>query len=156
LHDAVAAALHVAERPIRRAKGGSVSAADTRVSEGVDFHHGLLKSSGSGRTDTLPLNVPNGSYVLPADIVSGLGQGNTMAGGKILDRIFADMGAPAVHDGSKVPIIAAGGEYLIHPDVVRHIGGGDLKKGHEFLDKYVKDVRTRTHKTLKTLPGPAK
>jgi hypothetical protein len=59
--------------------------------EGFDFAHGLLKSSGHGRTDTLPINVPSGSYVLPADVVSGLGQGNTIAGAKVLDRVFEGM-----------------------------------------------------------------
>jgi len=175
MSDAIAKALRIAQKPICRADGGPASAADTRVSDGVYFGHGLLKSSGSGRTDTLPINVPSGAYVLPADIVSGLGQGNTFAGGKILDRIFADMhheaqaqgvagqqtaehkgGRAQSKTGANVPIIAAGGEYIIHPDVVRHIGGGDMKAGHEWLDGFVKNVRTRTHKTLAKLPGPAR
>lgn len=41
-----------------------------------------------GRTDHIPMNVLEGSYVLPADIVSGLGEGNTLAGSKILDNMF--------------------------------------------------------------------
>src|ERR1700677_5287266 len=43
-------------------------------------HTGPIHSMVAGRTDHLPMHVPSGSYVLPADIVSGAGEGNTMAG----------------------------------------------------------------------------
>lgn len=49
---------------------------------------GMLNSSVPGRTDKLPMKVRAGSYVLPADIPSALGQGNTMAGGEILKKMF--------------------------------------------------------------------
>lgn len=49
---------------------------------------GVLKSTVPGRTDKLPISVPSGSYVIPADIVSGLGQGNTDAGSSILNSMF--------------------------------------------------------------------
>lgn len=108
--DSVAHALHLAEKPRFRASGGSATAAEARNIEGFDFQHGLIKSAGSGRTDTLPLNVPSGSYVLPADIVSGLGQGNTIAGAKILDRVFAGMPYHAEGGayGSRMPDGAGG------------------------------------------------
>lgn len=49
---------------------------------------GLLNSMGAGRTDIHPINVPAGSYIMPADVVSGLGEGNTMAGAGIVDRMM--------------------------------------------------------------------
>jgi hypothetical protein len=49
---------------------------------------GMIKSAVPGRTDKLPMSVPPGSYILPADIPSALGQGNTMAGEKILGTMF--------------------------------------------------------------------
>ena len=49
---------------------------------------GMIKSSIPGRTDKIPMSVPPGSYILPADIPSALGQGNTMAGEKILGNMF--------------------------------------------------------------------
>lgn len=49
---------------------------------------GLLKSMVPGRTDKLAINVANGSYVIPADIVAGHGQGNTLAGAAALDKLF--------------------------------------------------------------------
>jgi hypothetical protein len=52
---------------------------------------GAINSIHGGRTDTLPISVPAGSYVLPADIVSGLpgAEGNTLAGHTMLDKLFA-------------------------------------------------------------------
>jgi hypothetical protein len=38
--------------------------------------------------DKIPMNLPSGSFVIPADIPSALGQGNTMAGEKILGAMF--------------------------------------------------------------------
>src|ERR1700722_9626996 len=52
------------------------------------LHTGPLHSTVAGRTDHLPSNVPNGAYVLPADIVSAMGEGNTMAGFKVAKRMF--------------------------------------------------------------------
>lgn len=56
---------------LTRATGGQVS---TKV------HTGPIHSAVAGRTDHLPMNVPSGSYVIPADIISAMGEGNTMAG----------------------------------------------------------------------------
>jgi len=41
---------------------------------------GLVHTAGAGRTDNVPLSVAAGSHVIPADVMSGLGQGNTLAG----------------------------------------------------------------------------
>lgn len=49
---------------------------------------GLIKSTVPGRTDRIPMKVQGGSYVLPADVVSGLGQNNTMAGAETLTKMF--------------------------------------------------------------------
>lgn len=57
-------------------------------SEGAFHHSGLVHSSVAGRTDRLPVSVPAGAYVIPADVVSGLGEGNTLAGAKVLDRMM--------------------------------------------------------------------
>ena len=52
------------------------------------IHVGPIHSAVDGRTDHLPVHVPDGSYVLPADIVSGLGEGNTLAGFKHLNVMY--------------------------------------------------------------------
>jgi hypothetical protein len=49
---------------------------------------GLLTSDIGGRTDHIPANPIVGSYVIPADVVSGLGEGNTLAGARVLDAMM--------------------------------------------------------------------
>lgn len=123
------------------------------------MHVGPIHSPVAGRTDHLPMTVPSGSYVIPADIVSALGEGNTMAGFKIIQQMFKGMpGEQAFASGgaasAPVEIIAAGGEYVIDPMTVNHLGGGDLEIGHSELDKFVKAMRAKTISTLKKLPPP--
>jgi hypothetical protein len=150
---------------------------------GTPCHSGIINMAVGGRTDHIPMNVMEGSYVLPADIVSGLGEGNTMAGSKILDQMmktgpagvalpkfrasprFPEPPKPMAARGGMmsqpapsrpVPIIAAGGEYVVPPDAVRDLGKGDLSAGHDYLDNFVKYVRGHLVKTLSKLPGPKK
>jgi hypothetical protein len=52
-------------------------------------HSGPIMSGVAGRTDHIPLNVAAGSYVLPADHVSHLGQNNTAAGFTRLNNMFS-------------------------------------------------------------------
>lgn len=118
---------------------------------------GPLKAPVAGRTDHLPIHVPSGSYVVPADIVSAIGEGNTETGFAILDhmiKIRSNGAEPKT--GSPVPIVAAGGEYVIPPIAVMNFGGGDMDSGHKALDEWVKSERVKTIKTLKKLPGPKK
>jgi hypothetical protein len=143
------------------------------------LHTGPIHSPVAGRTDHLPMHVPSGSYVIPADIISAMGEGNTMAGFKHMRRMFSGNpyggaagapygGAPGMPYGeplphkaeggevASVPIVAAGGEYVLSPDEVRMAGEGDLEIGHKVLDEFVKRYRAETIKTLKNLPGPKK
>lgn len=54
-----------------------------------NFHvGGLFNGATPGRADKVPVSVPAKSYVIPADVVSGVGQGNTAAGAKVLDNMF--------------------------------------------------------------------
>ncbi len=70
---AIAAALRTA-----RAHGGMVKT-----------HSGPIHSAVAGRTDHLPMHVASGSYVIPADIISAMGEGNSMAGFKVAKDIFS-------------------------------------------------------------------
>lgn len=96
---AVAAALRTA-----RAHGGKV-------------HKGAIHSSVAGRTDHLPMHVASGSYVIPADIISAMGEGNSMAGFKIAKDIFSvknitkgmPYGAKGLPYGVSAPHKAGGG-----------------------------------------------
>jgi hypothetical protein len=113
---------------------------------------GPIHSDVAGRTDHLPISVPSGAYVIPADIVSALGEGNTMAGFRDLNDMF---GVQRLNgDEQAIEVIVAGGEYIIDPNTVMAIGGGDMDRGHSELDKFVTMKRAETVKTLKSLPGP--
>jgi len=134
-------------------------AAQASAANEADDVSGLLSSAVAGRTDDHMISVRDGSYVIPADIVSSFGEGNTQAGALELDGIFADepeafaAGGPAP---KLVDIAAAGGEYVIPPAAVRRIGGGDLQAGHAILDAMVRMQREKLVDTLKKLPGPKK
>jgi hypothetical protein len=142
-------------------------------------HEGPIHSPVAGRTDHLPMNVASGSYVIPADIISAMGEGNTMAGFKVARKMFSSQpymvnekqpydsaeqpysegkpyGARAAGGAAPVEIVAAGGEYVISPKDVLKLGGGDMDHGHASLDEFVKSYRQKTIHTLKKLPGPKK
>ncbi len=121
--------------------------------DGGPVHVGPIHSAVGGRTDHLAMKVPEGSYVIPADIVSALGQGNTLNGQQVLQRVFPEGGKPKK---GNVPIMAAGGEHVIHPDAVKRLGRGDINQGHALLDRWVVDQRKKNVNTLKTLPGPSR
>lgn len=71
----------------------------TSMPGGNRVHAGPIHSAVAGRTDHLPMHVASGSYVIPADIISAMGEGNTSAGFKQMKRIFD--GAP--YSGAKGP-----------------------------------------------------
>jgi hypothetical protein len=176
---AVAAALSTARRYGRASGGASTFSNMALKGSSIGLvKEGMIRSTVPGRTDKLPMKVKAGSYILPADIPSALGQGNTMAGGEVLKNMFssgpyglapmkggrgrirpglkANGGEVAEEDDDHVPIIAAGGEYIIHPTVVQAVGYGGMKEGHDALDRFVVHTRKKYIETLKKLPGPKK
>ena len=170
--------IHTALTAARHARSVAPAVRTPRV---IKSHVGAIHSPVAGRTDHLPMHVPSGSYVIPADIVSGMGEGNTNAGFKVAQSIFTapnrtggtpygeaglPYGAVAPHkadggevDGADMPpvgIVAAGGEYVIPPEDVTHIGSGNLSDGHKILDEFVTQYRNKLVDTLSKLPGPKK
>lgn len=141
---------------------------------------GTLLSAVPGRTDHHATHVPSGSYVIPADIVSGRGQGNTIAGAKALEKLFkmgpygtkpmpikAGAGAPrrpqmraeggpTESEAQPVRVNLAGGEIVVPPENLLEAVHPDLKTAHEIMDKWVLNERKKLRKTLAKLPGPAK
>lgn len=172
-------ALAIAYSVQRKAKaaGGGVGAPPFYArSEAKNMEHsGMIHSPIAGRTDRLPMGVKPGSFVVPADVVSGVGQGNSMSGANALSQLFK-MGPGGLHlsrvgggsspkhyaDGgaaegdTPVDIVAAGGEFVVPPEAVAEIGGGDMTHGHEILDQMVLHIRKKTIKTLRKLPKPKK
>jgi hypothetical protein len=129
---------------------------------------GPLVSSVPGRTDHIPVHVAPNSYVIPADVVSAIGEGNSLAGHRTLGAMFnqGPRGMPIRHgrfakggnvgSGEPVPILASGGEHILGPDQVTQIGHGDVHLGHRILDAMVLHLRKKNIKTLKNLKPPHK
>lgn len=164
--------------------GSSLVRTAERDALGDQFHPGGLIDSGvPGRTDRLPLAVAADSHVIPADVVSGMGQGNTLAGANILNMALrmGPYGTPlgqhasghtiprpppamgstyqqprAAGGETHTPILAAGGEFIVPKWKVAELGNGDLRKGHAALDKMIANVRTHTIKFLRNAPAPKK
>jgi len=149
-NQAIAAALSTARKS--RAEGGEMQSDLPDAPDKEKIHVGPIHSTVAGRTDHLPINVPSGAYVIPADIISGMGEGNTMNGFKNANRMWGKQ--RLYGDEIATPIVAAGGEYVISPRSVEGVGGGDVDAGHSELDKFVKQFRAELIKTLKELPGP--
>jgi hypothetical protein len=78
---------------------------------GGKVHSGAISSAVPGRTDHLPMHVPSGAYVLPADIVSALGEGNTAAGFKIVKSLFTSPFYSAKKPGAGAPYGQTGEPY---------------------------------------------
>jgi hypothetical protein len=95
------------QQPPQYASGGTVASPIPATPNLVKG--GLLHSSVPGRTDDLNISVPSGAYVIPADIVAGEGQGNTIAGSKKLHSMFAGpMGLPTLKKKARSRKIGAG------------------------------------------------
>lgn len=132
------------------------------------FHHlqdgGFINSAVPGRTDKHYVTVDSGSYVLPADHVSALGENNSVAGANVVKKMFAPgtkfgprLKIPGFAGGGgveSVPIVVAGGEMIIPPNIVRRIGSGNIEKGHATLDRWVLQTRKKHVEKLKALKPP--
>jgi hypothetical protein len=132
---ALAIALKKAGVKPKRAVGGRVA------------HAGALKGSTPGRADALSVSVPDGAYIIPADVVSALGDGNTASGFEHLARMFPEQRASG---GATVPCKLSDGEFMVFPKDVAKNGGADA------FDKWVVGVRKADIKRRSNLPEPVK
>lgn len=162
----------------RPMKAGGV--AEPGTSKSVKMTTGPLVSTVPGRTDLHFTHVPSGAYVIPADVVSGRGQGNTLAGIEALHKFFdmdsATSGSPSVaaqrhfakggtadeHVGKPVPVKLAGGEIVVPPEKLHktmervYRKKMTLEEAHSKMDGWVVAERKKLRKTLAKLPGPVK
>lgn len=86
-------------------------------------HAGPILSAVGGRTDHHALAVKSGSYILPADHVSSLGQGNTNNGMAVLNHMFKS----APYGGSPMKITHGAG--APKPAKLKLASGGSSDKG---------------------------
>lgn len=162
-------------------RGGALGSGDKLATKHVSNHitRGPILSDVPGRTDAHATHVPSGSYVIPADIVSGRGEGNTLAGAKALQQMFkmtsdvktsnsTAFRAPKLevrsgggkggdtNTGKPVRVNLAGGEIVVPPENLMRVVHRDLKHAHALMDAWILEERKKLRKTLAKLPGPAR
>lgn len=127
---------------------------------------GLVHSATPGRADLVSSRLRRGAYVLPADVVSSLGQGNTLAGAKLLASSLPEAAEMAsrgavdradggmIEDPDEIEVRLSGGEYLVAPEQVLAIGGGSVEEGAKALDALVHAVRGEAVETMSRMPPP--
>ena len=151
---AVAIALDI-QRRNRRARGGALG--DTHR---PGIAEGFLDGDTAGRADRLRTVAPAGAYVIPADIVSALGEGNSAAGARVIQDMIARRSMMRAAGGDvpqgASPVLLSDGEFVVKPDEVTGFGRGDHKKGVQWFDRWVVDQRRKHIRKLRKLPGPVK
>lgn len=166
----------------KRADGGATAlnlAYALKRAEGGEVFEGPIVSAVPGRTDKHEMDVGSGSYVIPSESISHLGENNTLAGlAKIRELgphglrklVHKAHGASAIirkhrakggtanspDVGRPVPVVTAGGEHVLSPQEVSIIGDGDLTLGHRLLDNWILQNRKDHLNTIRKLRPPAK
>ena len=72
--------------PVGHAEGGDVHNPQF-YSEG-GLNNTYVKGEGDGTSDSIPAMLANGEFVIPADVVSSLGNGSNDSGAKVLDELL--------------------------------------------------------------------
>jgi hypothetical protein len=135
---------------------GSVTADPTGATETYgDVSQGTLFAQG-GLAGLAAGGMAKGGFVVPADVVSALGNGSTDAGLRTLQLKLGSIkpikgkgdglsdSIPTSIDG-KQPARVADGEAYIDPKTVANIGGGDAKKGAQKLYAMMDKIRQQAH-----------
>lgn len=190
-----AQALAIAYAVQRRAQGGHADggALGYPMGGGIPWYarqearsmdrYGMIHGATPGRADAKAFNAAPGSYIFPADVVSGMGQGNSMAGANTLSRMFKmgpygsapvgsprGGGAPGINKSSlgirqrfaqggapgAVPIHISDGEFAVPPEHLAMMDGanGDVDLAHSICDRMVALQRQKTIAHLSSLPPP--
>ena len=128
----------------------------------------IFKEAADGGVMEIDEEMESGSFVLPADVVSNVGDGSSTSGHRRLTNLFGMSKEEYAMGGGilKGPIKGPGGglddliqtgidgvrvarlstdEFVVPKDVVRRLGDGSQKVGAEKLYDFMKDVRLKKH-----------
>jgi hypothetical protein len=122
---------------------------------------GLTKRMNTGGITSIPTfqdggDMASDAFVVPADVVSALGNGSTDAGIRALNDYLGEAShikgsgdglsddVPATIEGDQ-PARVADGEAYIDPQTVSSLGGGDAKKGAAKLYAMMDQIRKAAH-----------
>jgi len=96
------------------------------------------------------------AFVVPADVVSALGNGSTDAGVRLLNQYLGQAmpiegdgdglsdDVPATIEGSQ-PARVADGEVYVPPEIVAQLGNGDPERGAAMLYAMMDKIREAAH-----------
>jgi hypothetical protein len=73
---------------IGKAEGGSIHTPQFYSEGGASMENRYVQGNGDGTSDSIPAMLANGEFVIPADIVSNLGNGSNDSGAKVLDEFL--------------------------------------------------------------------
>jgi hypothetical protein len=141
----------VIDRALRLARGGALQGYEKPA--GQSSPYGFTAGIGGGRTDKNDMTVGGGSYVLPADVVAGLGDGNSLSGAHVWELMLSSMPW-----GISKP--KAAGQRGLPPaphydELMRGITGTQKQPTLAgLLDIFIKQKRGETIEHLKGLKGP--
>jgi hypothetical protein len=62
-----------------------------------------VEGEGDGTSDSVPAMLANGEFVIPADVVSKIGNGSNEAGAGVLDQFLVEIRKHAHSNGEKLP-----------------------------------------------------
>lgn len=149
------------------------------VSDSQSPSLGFLHGPTPGRADAVDTTAPAGSHVIPADVVAGIGEGNSLAGAARMQRVLETgphgiplsggrrgSGPPRPPSPMReakgggvpenTPVKLSHGEVVATPEQVLRWGRGDREAGHKALDAWIVNERKKQIKVLQKLPGPVK
>ena len=89
-----------------KAEGGSIPGHNPEFySEGglSSMENRYVEGEGDGTSDEVPAMLANGEFVIPADVVSKLGNGSNEAGAGVLDQFLSEIRKHAHSNGEKLP-----------------------------------------------------
>lgn len=127
---------------------------------------GAVRGVGGGQDDNQLRKSKVGSFIIPADVVSHLGDGNTDEGHRRIQQAESRIryacggsvgyaGGGPVAGSQAVPVALSPGEHEVPADVVSMLGNGSNPSGANQLHAMINHVRAHK-KTNKGLPPKAK
>jgi hypothetical protein len=135
---------------------GSPAAHVLGIPPGSHSYQGPMTEAQKQNSTYAAGGMAKGGFVVPADVVSALGNGSTDAGLRALKVKLGSVkpirgkgdglsdSIPTSIDGRQ-PARVADGEAYIDPKVVAKIGGGDSKKGAQKLYAMMDKIRSQAH-----------
>ena len=71
-----------------KAEGGYIHKPEFYSEGGASIENRYVRGAGDGTSDSIPAMLSDGEFVIPADVVSNLGNGSNDSGAKVLDEFL--------------------------------------------------------------------